>query len=510
MEIKVESPEYIDPSLITWSVSKWEIGNDEDYWETVATIDQNGVVTAIKNTYNNLETKKSYDPIYVTCSIYGGQTVIKHELRIVVPQPKKIVISGKGDNENSHTVKIGSEYSLASTIYPDAVQSSGYFDIIYQSSYEAVASVDFNSGLVSAKAPGTARMTITAKSDNTGRYAYPSGTEWKRYFDIIVEPYWVETLTLPETMTLAPDATATLTPVFTSDVNGKQPTNQTLTWTSSDPSIVSINETTGEMKALAEGTVQITATTASGAAANSAIKTATCIITVKTPVAEVKVGDYYYSDGTWGSDPQPTGKSVIGVIFSKANAVASDAKLREAYPLCSNGLVVSTKEYERAFGEYAYSDANAYGIALHLDGSILSRDIPNGYGLTEAYGKYRNTYINDSSRQYCEMFDVNTGLPATHSNAVASPSKASSWYIPSYFEMTEMYTNKKDVNAALSAINGDELENKNYIHATLWTTRWDGRSYDDCSSKYFDMSNGGWGGTYTKTTAYPVRVVLAF
>ena len=188
MEIKVESPEYIDPSLITWSVSKWEIGNDEDYWETVATIDQNGVVTAIKNTYNNLETKKSYDPIYVTCSIYGGQTVIKHELRIVVPQPKKIVISGKGDNENSHTVKIGSEYSLASTIYPDAVQSSGYFGVIYQSSYPAVASVDFNSGLVKAHAPGTARMTITARSANTGRYAYPSGTEWKRYFDIIVEP----------------------------------------------------------------------------------------------------------------------------------------------------------------------------------------------------------------------------------------------------------------------------------------------------------------------------------
>jgi hypothetical protein len=306
---------------------------------------------------------------------------------------------------------------------------------------------------------------------------------------------------------MAPDATATLTPEFTSDVNGKQPTNTKVTWTSSNPSIVSVNATTGEMKALAEGTVTITAKTVVGAAANSAIKTAICVVTVKTPVAEVKPGNYYYSDGTWGSNPRPSGKSVIGVIFSTASAVASDAKLRAAYPLCSNGLVISTIEYERAFGEYGYSDMNSNGIALNLDGSILSQDIPNGYGLTEAYGKYRNTY---SDKQYCEMFDVNTGLPATHNAAVASPSKASSWYIPSYFEMKEMYANKVAVNAALSAVNGDALEDKNYIHATLWTTRWDGRNYDDCSSKCFDISNGSWGGPYTKTTAYPVRVVLAF
>ena len=516
MEIKVESPEYIDPSLITWSVSNWEKEN-----ETVATIDQNGVVTAIKNTYNNLDTKKSYDPIYVTCSIYGGQTVIKHELRIVVPQPKKIVISGKGDNENSQTVKIGSEYSLASTIYPDAVQSSEYFGIIYQSSYSAVASIDFNSGLVKTHAPGTARMTITARSANTGRYAYPSGTEWKRYFDIIVEPYWVETLTLPETLTMTPDATTTLSPVFTSDVNGKQPTNTTLTWTSSNPSIVSVNATTGELRALAEGTVMITAKTTSGAAANSAIKTATCVVTVKAPVAEVKPGDYYYSDGTWGSNPRPSGKSVIGVIFSNANAVGADPILMRDYPQCSNGLAVGLDEYtDQDFGSVSNQNGHGYYAGLGYDAnSIVSTEKTNGYGNTLAHRD-----LNASKSDYCKFFNASNGVVATHTAKVSTPSKSSSWYIPSYKEMSLLNDNRTTVNASLSTLGGTPIADP-YMYEDSWddnrrsdwywtsTIKGDwyqsGGTYDH--SKYpFDIYKKGWTTSQQSSAKCKVRVILAF
>ena len=496
MEIKVESPEYIDPSLITWSVSKWEIGNDEDYWETVATIDQNGVLTAIKNTYNNLDTKKSYDPIYVTCSIYGGQTVIKHELRIVVPQPKKIVISGKGDNENSHTVKIGSEYSLASTIYPDAVQSSGNFGIIYQSSYPEVASIEFNSGLVKAHAPGTASMTITARSANTGRYAYPSGTEWKRYFDIIVEPYWVETLTLPETLTMAPDTKATLSPVFTSDVNGKQPTNKNLTWTSSNPSVVSVNATTGEMKAIAEGTVRITATTASGAAANSAIKTATCVVTVKAPVAPIAIGDFYYSDGTWSTELNRN-KTVIGVVFSTLSAVSSDNKLLADYPNCSNGLVVGLPEYSSALGQFGYG--SVYDWFVSNGYPSFTTNAPNGYGNTLGFVAYRK-----ENPTYVEMFDSSSGVLSKHN--VSTPSSASSWYIPSYSEMMELHAHKDVVNAAIAKVSGTQINQSLYWSSTLRSYN----SYNECQGSPIDMVNGGWYAYEKKTTEYPVRVVLAF
>lgn len=518
MEIKVESPEYIDPSLIEWSVSKWEkAGVKEELWETVASIDQNGVLTANKNTYNNLETKKSYDPIYVTCSIYGGQTVIKHELRIVVPQPKKIVISGKGDNENSHTVKIGSEYSLASTIYPDAVQNSGYFGIIYQSSYPEVASIEFNSGLVKAHAPGTASMTITARSANTGRYAYPSGTEWKRYFDIIVEPYWVETISLPETLTLAPEATATLTPVFTSDVDGNPPTYTSVTWTSSDPNVVSVDEKTGELTAITVGSARITATTVDGATSDSNPKSASCVVTVKVPVAEVKVGDYYYSDGTWGSDPNPSGKSVIGVIFSDANAVAADPLLLRDYPNCSNGLAIGLYESSSAFGNYRidgeYSNSlynGTYGIESY--GAVLSDNAPTGYGLTLAYGNYRENIKSSSGYENsCILFDNSSGVAANYNRQTSTPSSASAWYIPSKYEMDSIYKNKGVINAALNSVSGTQIGNERYWSSYVYSKKLHGDStHHDCYAYPIDMSNGSWITNAANTTSYKVRVVLAF
>lgn len=511
MEIKVESPEYIDPSLITWSVSKWENGG-----QYVATIDENGVVTATHHTYNTAN--KAYDPIYVTCSIYDGQTVIKHELRIVVPQPKKIVISGKGDNENSHTVKVGSEYSLASTIYPDAVQSSGYFGIIYQSSYTAVASVDFNSGLVKAHAPGKAQMTITARSVNTGRYAYPSGTEWKRYFDIIVEPYWVETISLPETLTLAPEATATLTPVFTSDVDGNPPTYTSVTWTSSDPNVVSVDEKTGELTAITVGSARITATTVDGATSDSNPKSASCVVTVRVPVAEVKVGDYYYSDGTWGSNPRPSGKSVIGVIISNANAAGADPILMRDYPKCFNGLVLGLSESSSAFGNYrvdgGYGNSlydGTYGIASY--GAVLSDTAPTGYGLTLAYVNYRENIKSSSGYgDSCILFDQVSGVAANYNNQVATPSSASAWYVPSRFEMDAIYENKSVINTALSAVSGTQISNERYWSSYVYNKKLHDKNstYHDCYAYPIDMSNGSWITNANNTTSYKVRVILAF
>ena len=94
---------------------------------------------------------------------------------------------------------------------------------------------------------------------------------WCQSLDVLCRecPGALASLSLPQTMKLAPEAVATLTPVFTSDVDGVPPTNRNLTWSSSNPSIVSVDATTGEMTTHEEGTVTITAKTVSGAAAGS-------------------------------------------------------------------------------------------------------------------------------------------------------------------------------------------------------------------------------------------------
>ena len=467
--------------------------------ETKATV-ENGIVTGVAHTYN--EYTYQYNPVTITC-IVNGNITLTHEMSVVVPQPRQIKLNNYGDDVKSVSMKIDQTISLAGSILPDNVDAS-LFRMTYESD-GGLGWIDFSSGEI--KSPGSVG----------GRYVYikvkdiDKNTYMKTFVErtviVNVEPYYIESITLPATMNLAPGATATLTASFTSDVDGKQPTNTSLTWTSSNSSIVSIDSETGEMKAEAEGTVTITATTASGATSDSSAKTATCIVTVKAPVAEVKVGDYYYSDGTWGSSANPSGKTVIGVIFSNANAVAADPILARDYPKCSNGLVIAKAEYtNQDFGSVSAYNGHGYYAGLGYDAnSIVSTEKANGYGNTLAHRD-----LNASRSDYCTFFNATNGVVATQTASVAVPSSASAWYIPSYREMKLMYDNLSTINASLTAIGGTPINSEKYWSSTIYG-KWyaSGQSYDHF--KYpFNMATGGWHSAQDASGKFPVRVVLAF
>jgi hypothetical protein len=122
------------------------------------------------------------------------------------------------------------------------------------------------------------------------------------------------------------------------------------------------------------------------------------------------------------------------------------------------------------------------------------------------------------------MFNAATGVVATHTAAVAAPSSASLWYVPSYKEMQMLTENRESVNVALEAAGGvkiaepykwedswDNLRSSDwYWTSTIFGTWYEsGRSYDH--SKYaFDISKGGWT-TYSQNSAKcKVRIILAF
>jgi hypothetical protein len=327
---------------------------------------------------------------------------------------------------------------------------------------------------------------------------FAPGASLRRTVVVNVHPYYVNTMTFTQsTLTLAPDQTASLAPVFTSDVDGKQPTYKDLKWESSDPSVVSVNATTGEIKTLKEGTAKITATTTHDYAVPSGQvqKSASVNIIVAPPVDPVYVGDYFYSDGTW-STQRNYGKTVIGIVISNS-PITSDSELAEDYPKATHGVVLGLTEYNSTLGQFGYSNVYSWleqnGYPVHDETAI------NGYGLTKGMTAYRS-----ANSSYVELYDTVSGPVAKHK--VAVPSGASSWYIPSYKEMKLIHENKSVINAALSNAGGTQLTGSLYWSSTLRTYN----SYNDCQGSPFDMVNGGWYAYDKKTTSYPVRVVFAF
>ena len=144
----------------------------------------------------------------------------------------------------------------------------------------------------------------------------------------------------------------------------------------------------------------------------------------------INVGDYYYSDGTWASQLDPS-KTVIGIVFARANSASSDALLAKDYPECVHGLVLSIDEYV---------------MSCTTDRTWLRADLidwmgKHGYNqwlVDDKYCGYNNTQgliaINaakvTSGSGVIHVDHIDAVLQ--HREKVQAPAGASAWYMPSY------------------------------------------------------------------------------
>ena len=510
--ILLESPNFIDSEYVSWEIGTITSVNSAgepvgfSTNQTYASIDESGKVKGLLMYYDTVN--KEYGRLMVKCTIEGATPIVLyHEMRVVAIQPIGISIGNLSDTDTQVTTKVNNGISLYGTIKPETVDGS-LFKVAYTGT-----GVNFDNGGFSASSVGTHNVTVQVVPMTQYDYFYPKGKGLARNITVVVNPYYVQTVTLPATFEMNLDQTATLTPTMTSDVGGKDPTYPALKWTSSNSSVISINETTGEMTSLKEGTVTITATTSHANAVPSGQEqiSASCVVTVKKPTAAIAIGDYYYNDGTWGSDPDPDdGRSVIGVIFSKANAVASDPLLLRDYPNCSNGLVVGLVEYaDQDFGSVSNQNGHGYYTSLGYDANaVVATDKVNGYGNTLAHRT-----MNGSRSGYCLLFNETDGVVATHSASVQTPSGASTWYVPSFKEMQMMGENLQIVNEAITEASGNTITaGGEYWSSTIYGTWYaNGNSWDH--HKYpFVVSEGGgvWRSTQDANGEHPVRVILAF
>ena len=319
-------PENATPVSVSWTMS------DDDY--EYAQVDQNGLMTGLYTESflsdpNNDMSPKAWKQVVVTVTADGvsGNTTI----RVIPKQPKYIEL----DLPENNTIRINEEWSFNPRVIPEELGFQAYCSSSLPGGHvDNDAYTPFSSEI-----PGTMNITFAVRGTDDLVSEY---TPANRHISISVIPYWVETMSIPESYEIETGSSVILPATFTSDAEGVQPTYKDLKWSSSNPEVASVDEKTGEILAHTAGTVEITAVTSHdwSVPVGTSPKTATCVMTVKAADVPLNVGDFYYSDGTWSSELN-TSKTVIGVVFSRTNAASADHLLAKDYPECSHGLVVS-------------------------------------------------------------------------------------------------------------------------------------------------------------------------
>ncbi len=224
---------------VTWSSSN----------TTIATVDQNGLVTG-----------KGAGVTYITVRTQDGGFTATCTVTV---QSRGVAVTSVSVSPTTKTMEVGDVYQLVATVLPTNATNR---NVTWSSSNSSIASVS-STGVVTAKAAGTAYITVTTED---------GGFVASCCITVIPKTVRVTGISLNQTaLGMEVDDTyqlvATIIPANATNRNG--------TWTSSNPSIATV--AAGVVTARAVGTTTITVTTADGG------YTATCVVTVTTKAVRV-------------------------------------------------------------------------------------------------------------------------------------------------------------------------------------------------------------------------------
>lgn len=317
------------------------------------------------------------------------------------------------------TVTVGETAQLTVHVSPASAAGAG---VVWRSENESVATVA--DGLVSGVGIGSTR--VTAEVDGA-MAACEVEVVARAVSEVRLEPTDL-LLTVGQTGTL----TATVLP--------EDATDPSVTWSSDDTSVATVAD--GTVTAVGVGQTVIRAV--AGACE------ATCTVMVEQ-VAEPKVGDYFYSDGTWsdgglvsigadGTDavwaetkPAPqAGKTVIGIVFQTDPERLAASDVAAGY---THGYVMAVKTAHGADklttywgNDWDFSCLDAFKLASSWYGNV------NGYVETMTV---RDTY-GESLAQWMPAFDL---VLNAFSQANPAPAGTSGWFLPSTGQLWDMVAN---------------------------------------------------------------------
>ena len=467
--------------------SRWECSDPS--LVTLTVHDGYAVVEAIYDGMMTDDERKT-----VTITHFADERSEKKVIDVVRAMPKSVEFVGLPEN---NTLYLGENFSpdFRARVYPDQASQ----EITYWGT-DGIASVANGS----RPAFKTGYFELNARAHYMGNLVDLGATVY-----ITVKARTVEGGTLSNTaLSLQEGESATLEVSFTPANNENY--DYSVAWASSDESVVTVKD--GKVTAVAEGTATISATLSNG-------DVLTCAVTVeKAKAATLFVGDFYYSDGTWSTELDPS-KTPIGIVFSVDNpAQMGDAQLAADHPEATHGLVVSLTETADILWQ-----AEATNVGQWLSENTGYNDLQN---TTRKCG-YSNTLGLQAYNAACA--EANKVLVADCAPEVQLGAATSGWYLPSYaeLEMLRVVNNAGLVNGQVYA--GDisariveaggtpfaaERKNYNYDSSTLdapsyWSSTEASATSSWAAAVHF--LHGGETNKYKHTkTYYIARYIFAF
>ena len=223
--------------------------------ETVATVDENGLVTPLKAGTATITVTAQAVVTTNGMALFTTRATAKCTVTVT---DNTIPATNIELDASSKTMTVGEKAKLTATVKPDDSTDK----VTWKSKNDKIVSVDEN-GNITALATGTTEITATAGSVSA-------------VCKVTVEGVKVSEVKLDKTsVSLKAGETAQLTATVTPD----NATDKTVTWTSSKPTVAAVDEN-GKITAVAPGTATITAT-ADG-------KSATCTVTVAKEAQIIK------------------------------------------------------------------------------------------------------------------------------------------------------------------------------------------------------------------------------
>lgn len=432
----------------------WTIYDGGEY----ASITGNGVVTGLvaERVTDPVTNVSSWRTATVKVTVDGVSATA--QIAIIPRQPSGIEL----DLPQNNQLKVEQSWDFNPRVLPSDL--SGFTVGVYSTPYGSMTNAY---APFTPETPGSYQLTFYTESNDNLVY------QRQRSVSINVDPYWVQSISIPSTYELEDGGSAILVAEFTSDTPGKEPYDKSVKWTSANESVVKV-DANGKITAVAPGTAEVKVTTNGSwsVPGGQSHKSASCMVTVKAVATVINVGDYYYSDGTISSEIV-AGKTVVGIVISRDNAKSTDVRLPEG---CTHGLVLALGQGEGNWSSsYDAGKVNTWASANGYQNTTGTYYYSGSY-VTNDYGKRLLGYNNTSAlRGYLAQYGYTSGIVAAldaYAATVTLPSSASEMYIPSIAEMQLIHNNFDVINSALETAGGTPFVRDQYDTQKdlYWTT----------------------------------------